>query len=131
LKNPQVADCVSRVLIAGMTKWRLYELIAWVIMANHVHVLIRPLVPLGKALMDIKSASARVGLMRFSGELESLFGRMSHTITLCGAIARDWRLFGIFIAIRLPPAWLLNLTIGLGPRLDGSAWRRPTLLSPA
>src|ERR1035437_7383029 len=69
--------------------------------------------------------------MRFSGELESLFGRMSHTITLCGAFARDWRLFGIFIAIRFPPAWLLNLTIGLGPRLDGSAWRRPTLLSPA
>jgi putative transposase len=28
-------------------------------MANHVHVLMRPLVPLSKALMNIKSASAR------------------------------------------------------------------------
>jgi putative transposase len=59
LKKPNVAECVSRALLAGMTEWQLYDLIAWVIMANHVHALIRPLVPLGKALMNIKSASAR------------------------------------------------------------------------
>jgi len=59
LKNPQVAESVSRVLLSGMSEWRLYDLLAWVVMANHVHVLIRPLVPLPKALMNIKSASAR------------------------------------------------------------------------
>jgi putative transposase len=59
LKNPQVADAVSRVLIAGATEWSLYELLAWVIMSNHVHVLLRPQVPLHKALMNVKSASAR------------------------------------------------------------------------
>ena len=41
-----------------MSEWRLYELFAWVVMANHVHVLLRPLVPLRKALMNIKSRSA-------------------------------------------------------------------------
>lgn len=59
LKEPVVANLVSGVPLAGASEWRLYELLAWVVMANHVHVLIRPLVPLGKALMNIKSASAR------------------------------------------------------------------------
>jgi len=59
LKNPIVANLVRGVLLAGASEWRLYELSAWVVMPNHVHVLIRPLVPLGKALMNIKSASAR------------------------------------------------------------------------
>jgi len=57
--NPQVAECVSKTLLAGEAQWQLYELLAWVIMANHVHVLMRPSVPLRKALMNIKSASAR------------------------------------------------------------------------
>jgi len=59
MKDAQVAKCVSQVLLAGMSEWRLYELLAWVIMANHVHILMQPQVPLGKALMNIKSASAR------------------------------------------------------------------------
>lgn len=59
LKNAQVAACVSEILLAGMSRWGFYELYAWVVMANHVHVLLRPLVPLHKALMNIKSASAR------------------------------------------------------------------------
>ena len=43
----------------GHVPWRFYELFAWVVMANHVHVLLRPLIPLHKALMNIKSGSAR------------------------------------------------------------------------
>jgi putative transposase len=59
LKDPQIAERVRQVLLAGMTEWHFYELHAWVIMANHVHILLRPHVPLHKALMNIKSASAR------------------------------------------------------------------------
>jgi REP element-mobilizing transposase RayT len=59
LKNAQVAECVSQVLLSGMSQWRFYELLAWVVMANHVHVLLRPLIPLRKALMNVKSGSAR------------------------------------------------------------------------
>jgi len=54
-----VAECVSRVLLSGVSPWGFYELLAWVVMANHVHVLLRPRIPLRKALMNIKSASAR------------------------------------------------------------------------
>jgi REP element-mobilizing transposase RayT len=59
LKNPRVAECVTRTLLAGMSEWQLYELLAWVVMSNHVHVLLRPLVPLSTALMNIKSGTAR------------------------------------------------------------------------
>ena len=59
LKNANVAESVSRILLSGMSEWRLYDLLAWVIMANHAHVLIRPFVPLRTALMNVKSASAR------------------------------------------------------------------------
>jgi putative transposase len=59
LKDPQVADCVSRVLLAGMLESKLYNLDAWVVMANHVHMLLQPKVPLWKAMMDLRSCSAR------------------------------------------------------------------------
>jgi REP element-mobilizing transposase RayT len=59
LKNPEVADCVSQVLQSGMIEWHLYQLHAWVIMSNHVHVLLSPLVTVHKATMNVKSASAR------------------------------------------------------------------------
>jgi len=59
LKNAQVADCVSGILVAGMSRWQFYELFAWMVMANHVHVFLRPLIPLHRALMNIKSGSAR------------------------------------------------------------------------
>ena len=59
MKNAQVAECVSEILVGGMSRWRFYELYAWVVMANHVHVLLRPLIPLHKARMNVKSGSAR------------------------------------------------------------------------
>jgi len=59
LKDPQVAERVSRVLLSGVSPRGFYELLAWVVMANHVHALLRPRILLTKALMNIKSASAR------------------------------------------------------------------------
>ena len=59
LKDPRVAECVSRVLLSGMSQWGFYELLAWAVMSNHVHVLLRPRIPFVKALMNIKSGSAR------------------------------------------------------------------------
>ena len=59
LKNPEVAECVSQVLLSGMTQWHFYRLLAWVVMSNHVHVLVHPIMPVPKAIMNVKSASAR------------------------------------------------------------------------
>jgi putative transposase len=59
LQNREVASGVRDVLVQGAQEWGLYDLRAWVLMPNHVHVLLRPSVALPRALMTIKSASAR------------------------------------------------------------------------
>ena len=59
MKHPRVADCVSEALLSGVAEWGLYEMPAWVVMANHVHILVRPSRSLRTALMNVKSASAR------------------------------------------------------------------------
>ena len=59
LQDSRVADAVSQTLLAGAEVRDCYELAAWVVMPNHVHVLLSPRLPLRTVLMNIKSASAR------------------------------------------------------------------------
>ena len=59
LSVPEVARSVSQVLRLSATDWELCDLRAWVIMPNHVHVLLEPRRPLVRVLQSIKSASAR------------------------------------------------------------------------
>jgi putative DNA methylase len=59
LGNPAVADAVAGALIAGERQWHRYQLHAWVIMPNHVHMLFSPHLPLSTITNAIKSASAR------------------------------------------------------------------------
>lgn len=59
LKIPNVAGAVLEVLYIAERDWKLYDLFAWVVMSNHVHVLIRPHKPLREVTRAIKSASAR------------------------------------------------------------------------
>src|SRR5579872_2638447 len=42
LKDPRIASCLVDTLFTAEKKWRLCELFAWVVMSNHVHVLLRP-----------------------------------------------------------------------------------------
>lgn len=58
LSRPDVAEAVISVLFAGQGKG-LYELGSWVVMPNHVHVLLFPLVALSRTVLGIKTASAR------------------------------------------------------------------------
>ena len=58
LARPDVADLVSAHIQRGVEEC-LYELCAWVAMANHVHLLIRPVIKPGEALRRIKGRSAR------------------------------------------------------------------------
>ena len=39
LKQPWVAACLAEALLLGERTWKKYDMCAWVIMANHVHVL--------------------------------------------------------------------------------------------
>jgi REP-associated tyrosine transposase len=58
LGQPNVADLVSAHIRRGAEE-RMYELDAWVVMANHVHLLLRPLIKSSEALRRIKGRSAR------------------------------------------------------------------------
>ena len=59
LQQPQVAACVAETLLLGERAWKKYDLLAWVIMSNHVHVLLTPHVEMKKVTRAIKSDSAR------------------------------------------------------------------------
>jgi putative transposase len=58
LKDPRVAACVVEALFKAQT-WKMCELHSWVIMSNHVHVLLNPLRPLWKITRAVKNVSAR------------------------------------------------------------------------
>jgi putative transposase len=58
LALPAVAEAVIRVLFEGEDCGR-YELGSWVLMANHVHLILRPTLGLAAAVQWIKSSSAR------------------------------------------------------------------------
>lgn len=52
LGNPEVAAAVAETFHISSDQWKLFELFAWVIMSNHVHLLIQP----RKALSEITRA---------------------------------------------------------------------------
>ncbi|MBV8845900.1 MAG: transposase [Bryobacterales bacterium] len=59
LGRPDVAHLVSRDIINGADNDRLYELLAWVVISNHVHVLIRPFIDARELMRRIKGRTAR------------------------------------------------------------------------
>jgi hypothetical protein len=58
LRQPSVARLVRTSILYGV-QIEHYELHAWVIMPNHVHMLLTPLVPLSKLLGSLKAATAK------------------------------------------------------------------------
>ena len=58
LRQPRVADLVCASIRRGYDE-RLYELHAWIVMTNHVHLLIRPFIEPREAVRRIKGRSAR------------------------------------------------------------------------
>ena len=58
LKRPEVANLVVEALARGVQK-ELYDLRAFVVMSNHVHVLIRPLQQPTRLLQSLKGTTAR------------------------------------------------------------------------
>jgi putative transposase len=59
LKQPPVADCVTRIIRDGDCVRGWYDLVAFVVMPNHVHLLIEPKVPTPRITQYIKGVSAR------------------------------------------------------------------------
>ncbi len=59
LKNPAVAAVVIETFLIATHEWDLYELFAWVIMSNHVHLLLQPHKPLQEITRAVKKTSAK------------------------------------------------------------------------
>jgi REP element-mobilizing transposase RayT len=59
LTDDRVAQVVADALDYGERELRLYELLAWVIMPNHVHVVVQPLTELKKITKTLKGYTAR------------------------------------------------------------------------
>ena len=59
LRMPEIASLTVDVFFHGAEKMQLYELHAFVIMPNHVHILITPHVELAKLTHSIKRFTAR------------------------------------------------------------------------
>jgi putative transposase len=59
LKDPRIASCFVDTLFLAEKKCELYELFAWVVMSNHVHVLLRPHKPVREVTRAVKKTSAR------------------------------------------------------------------------
>ena len=59
LARPEIAGIVADALTYGKTELHHYELIAWVVMSNHVHVLLLPLVEVRALMKRIKGFTAR------------------------------------------------------------------------
>jgi putative transposase len=62
LGHPQVAAVMQETL--ALFDWDRYRLVAWCIMPNHVHVLIKPYVSLSKIVQSWKSYTGRWALQR-------------------------------------------------------------------
>jgi putative transposase len=58
LKQPSVAARVADTLLLAEQQWELYKMFAWVVMSNHVHVLLRPNKKLSDVTRAIKKTSA-------------------------------------------------------------------------
>jgi REP element-mobilizing transposase RayT len=59
LKDPRIAGVVRNTLLTGCEQWGLFDLSAWVIMSNHVHILLQPHKKPAEIMCTLKSASAR------------------------------------------------------------------------
>jgi putative DNA methylase len=59
LANPRIAGFIAYVLSAGQIERKFYELHAWVVMPNHVHVLMTPTLDVSKITRWVKGSTAR------------------------------------------------------------------------
>jgi putative transposase len=59
LSDPRLANLVADAILAGAREKRLYELMAWAVMPNHVHLLVLPKAPLPRITHWIKGRTAR------------------------------------------------------------------------
>ena len=58
LKDPRIAECIHAAITESQQRGA-FRLIAYTLMANHVHILITPVVPLEQVMRQLKGVTAR------------------------------------------------------------------------
>jgi hypothetical protein len=58
LIQPRIAECVRETILKGESERKLYHVVAFVVMPNHVHLLIEPKSPAPKITQFIEGVSA-------------------------------------------------------------------------
>lgn len=59
LQDPRIAGIVARAILSGEVERQFYELNGWVVMPNHVHLLIIPMVRVAVLMRWLKGSTAR------------------------------------------------------------------------
>ena len=59
LRDSRIADLVAQAILIGEGERHFYQLCAWVVMPNHVHLLILPRVPVPMLMRWLKGSTAR------------------------------------------------------------------------
>jgi putative transposase len=112
LQDERIAKCVQEAFRYGEQELTMYQMRAWVVMPNHVHILIFPDIPLGEITKSIKRFTAlqanailgRTGIafwqdecydhwVRDRDELEKIVRYIERNPVKAGLAARaeDWR----------------------------------------
>jgi REP element-mobilizing transposase RayT len=90
LRNPHIAKLVSEAILVGQDERRFYELCAWVVMPNHVHLLILPQVPPAILMRWLKGSTARSAnrILRRTGQPFWQDESFDHYLRNAGQVAR-------------------------------------------
>jgi len=59
LKDKRLAQLVSEAIIYGSINRKWYDLFAWVVMSNHVHIVIQPKIQMARITRWLKGSTAR------------------------------------------------------------------------
>ena len=123
LEDERVARCVADALRYGSLQLGLYELRAWVLMVNHVHILMHPRCNLSRITKSIKNFSARQAnsilgrtgqpfwqdesydhWVRGPEEMEKIVRYIERNPVTAGLVKRpeDWRWSSAFVTSECP-----------------------------
>ena len=117
MKMQSIADCVLKLILKGEKELGYFSLPAFVIMPNHVHLLMTPRIPLPRLMNGLKGATAFAAnaILNRRGQPFWQDESFDHWV-------RTEKEFGsIFDTSKGTPflrAWLVDRRIGCGPALE-------------
>src|SRR3984957_21080274 len=120
LRDPRIAAVVADALEQGESEYRLYQRFAWVIMPNHVHVVIRPLPAVMRWIKGSTAHSANL-LLKRTGQPFWQYETYDHVIRNSDELNRVIR-----YVERNPVRAGLAITIEDWPWSIAGAGQRPT-----